>query len=105
MCGDAWLLSILLNNVLHVYQHKMYGQLVMLPMFEITSFRVVEKYTTHISLKKHLTSIKRCFMRTNQQNPIYTIWNITYIKEKDKSVDLIAPFHISNGLATFFIFR
>ena len=27
------------------------------------------------------------------------------MEEKDRSVDLIALFHISNGLATFFIFR
>ena len=43
-------------------------------------------------------------MRKNQQNPIYTVWNITYMEEKDISVDLLALFHISNGLATFFIF-
>ena len=30
---------------------------------------------------------------------------ITYKDEKDRSVDLISLFHISNGLATFFIFR
>ena len=30
---------------------------------------------------------------------------ITYMDEKDRSVDLISLFHISNGLATFFIFR
>ena len=35
--------------------------MVMLPMFEITSGRVVEKYTTHISLKKHLTSYQKVF--------------------------------------------
>ena len=77
----------------------------MLPMFEITSCRVVEKYTTHINLKKHLTSYQKVFHANNQQNPIYTIWNITYIEEKDRRVNLIALFHISNGLATFFIFR
>ena len=48
MCGDAWRIGILLNNALHIYQQIWYWQLVMLPMFEITSCRVVEKYTTHI---------------------------------------------------------
>ena len=33
----------------------------MLHMYEITSCRVVEKYTTHISLKKHLTSYQKVF--------------------------------------------
>ena len=40
-------------------------------------------------------------MGTNQQNPIYTVWNNTYMEEKDRSVDLIALFHNSNGLAKF----
>ena len=41
-------------------------------------------------------------MRTNQQNHIhvYTVWNITYMEEKDRSVELITLFHISNGLET-----
>ena len=34
-----------------------------------------------------------------------TVWNITYMEEKDRSIDLIALFHISNGLATLVIFR
>ena len=39
-------------------------------------------------------------------NSIYTtVWNITYMAEQDRNVDLIALFNISNGLATFFIFR
>ena len=33
----------------------------MLPIFEITSYRVVEKYTTHIRLKKNLTSYQKVF--------------------------------------------
>ena len=36
---------------------------------------------------------------------MYTVWNITYMEEKDTNVDLIAIFHISDGLATFLIFR
>ena len=44
-------------------------------------------------------------MRTNQQKSIYTVSNITCMEEQDRSVDLIALFHIANGLATFFIFR
>ena len=48
-------------------------------------------------------------MRMNQQNYIYIyiyiVGSITYMEEQDISVDLIALFHIFNGLATFFIFR
>ena len=44
-------------------------------------------------------------MRTNQQLPMYIVWNIAYMEEKGRNFDLIALFHISNGLATFFIFR
>ena len=60
----------------------------MLPMFEITSCRVVEKYMTYISLKKHLACLEH------------------YVHgRKDRSVDLIALLHIANELATLFIFR
>ena len=72
----------------------------MLPMFEITSGRVVEKYTTHISLKKHLASYQKVF-NAKASAVSYSVWNITYM---DVIVDLLALFHISNGLATFFMF-
>ena len=50
-------------------------------------------------------------MLTNQQNPIYMYMYIyclehyMYMEEEGRTVDLIALFHISNVLATFFIFR
>ena len=63
----------------------------MLPMFEITSGRVVEKYTTHISLKKHLTSYQKVFCaKESAESYIYTVCNITYMEEKDISVDLLS---------------
>ena len=80
----------------------------MLPMFEITLCRVVEKYTTHISLKKHLISFQKVFhANKSAELYIYIVGSITYMymEEPDISVNLIALFHISNGLATFFIFR
>ena len=48
-------------------------------------------HNPYISLKKHLTSYQKVLMRTNQQDPIYTgpynVCNITYMAEKDRSVD------------------
>ena len=60
-------------------------------------------------MKKHLSSYQKVF-RANESavSYIYTVcWNITYMEENDRSVDLhvITLFHISNGLATFFLFR
>ena len=40
-----------------------------------------------LSFKKQLTSYQMCFMRTNPQDPIYTVCNITYMEEQDRSVD------------------
>ena len=76
----------------------------MLPMFEITSCRVVEQYTTHISLKKHVASYQNVFhANESAESHIYCLKH-TYMEENDRSIELIALFHISNGLATFFIF-
>ena len=79
----------------------------MLPMFEIASCRVVEKYTTQIYKFEeafNLVSKGVACERISRILYIYTVCNITYMEEKDRSVDSIALFHISNGLATFFIF-
>ena len=75
----------------------------MLPMFEITSGRVVEKYTKFEEAFNLLSNSVSC-ERISRILYIYTVWNITYMEEKHISVDLLALFHISNGLATFFIF-
>ena len=41
-------------------------------MFEITSGPVGEKYTTHISLKKHLTSYQKVF-RAKESADVYCL--------------------------------
>ena len=60
----------------------------MLPMFEITAGRVVEKYTTHISLKKHLTSYQKVFRaKESAESYIYCLEHYVHGR-KDISVDL-----------------
>ena len=52
----------------------------MLPMLEITSCRVVERYTTHISLKKHLTSYqKRFLVRELVESYIYGLEHYVHV--------------------------
>ena len=52
----------------------------MLPMFEITSGRVVEKYTTHIRLKKHLTSYQKVFRaKESAESYIYCLEHYVHV--------------------------
>ena len=68
------------------------------PMFEITSYRVVEKRTTNISLKKYLTSCQKVFHAHESAES----WNIVCMEEKGRSVNLITIFHIFQYVANVF---
>ena len=97
MWGDAWLVSILLNNA-HIVQTAGYGTHVW--NYIMSSCRKMHdpyKFEEAFNLLSKGVSCERI-------SRILYIYGLEYYVH-GRSVDLIALFHISNGLATFFIFR
>ena len=95
----------LLNNALHAYQQIYHWQLVMPPMFEITS--CCKKMHHPYKFKEVFNLLLKgvSCVRISRIRDILVVWNIACVDEKCGSGDLIAIFHtfLCYGL-TFFIF-